>query len=85
MPPMRRYSEAPQDISKPIGDTIGRSDMTRLDQRTGDAPHPQLTHNPNHLAISNYISATDELDLDPINALLRAGEIVNRTSREGQF
>ncbi|RAL63340.1 hypothetical protein DID88_003765 [Monilinia fructigena] len=84
MPPMRRYSEVTQTISTVTGSVIGRSDMTRSEKCTTDPSHPQLMVNPHHQSTNNYVSAADELDLDPINALLRAGEIVNRTSREGQ-
>ncbi|KAB8302180.1 hypothetical protein EYC80_005626 [Monilinia laxa] len=84
MPPIRRYSEVAQTISNVMGSVIGRPDMTRSEKRTTDPSHPQSMANPHHQSTSNYIMAADELDLDPINALLRAGEIVNRTSREGQ-
>lgn len=78
MPPMRGYSEIPQSISSPMGSsTIGRSDVARPEKRSIDNPHPQ--------PINNYGMAGEELDLDPINALLRAGEIVNRNSRERQL
>lgn len=78
MPPMRRFSEIPQSISSPLGSsTISRSDVARTEKRSIDNPHPQ--------PINNYGIAGEELDLDPINALLRAGEIVNRNSRERQL
>ncbi|QSZ35118.1 hypothetical protein DSL72_007983 [Monilinia vaccinii-corymbosi] len=83
MPLMQRYSEAPQGISNSMRSAIGRPDMRRSEKRT-DPSHPQLMSNLHHQPTSNHISTADELDLDPINALLRAGEIVNRNSREGK-
>lgn len=77
MPPMRRYSEIPQSISNAMGSTIGRSDVARPEKRSIDNPLPR--------PINNYGMAGEEVDLDPINALLRAGEIVNRNSRERQL
>ncbi|KAI9640927.1 hypothetical protein NHQ30_010768 [Ciborinia camelliae] len=76
MPPMRRFSEVPPSISTTMGSTMGRSDIRRSEIRTPDSPHPHL--------INNYILTAEDNDLDPINALLRAGEIVSRTSREGR-
>lgn len=86
MPPMRRYSEVPQTISNAMGSALGRSDMTRSEKRTTDPSHPQLMANPHHQSTNNYNPPADALDLEPVNALLmlRAGENVNRTSREGQ-
>ena len=40
-----------------------------------DAPDSQL---------HNYVSTAEENELDPVSALLRAGEIVNRNSRGGR-
>lgn len=72
MPPIRRYSEVPQSLSNTMDSIMGRSN-----KHTSDSSHPQ--------PVNNYVSTAEEIDLDPINALLRAGEIVNRTSRERQF
>lgn len=74
MPPIRRFSEVPQaqNISNSMGSP---SNVGRLEKRSIDS---------RPLSVHNYIS-TGEEDLDPIDALLRAGAIVNRNSRERQL